>query len=554
MKDYLDEGLSMTAQNDHDENEVTDQHQRRAAHAEVETDDTSLAQAWIATEGGGRDKDDAEIVRASDGLIRRFDPGTGMWCVLDENSAPLRLSDFLCHVAAAKLIMAKEKRKEGALEKEFNAANALHKNLRSQARLKAVWQIAMIHLDAVSVDVFDANPELLGTPGGVVDLRTGEVRAPTVADMVTHLTAVSPAPAGTPAPRWEHFLSEVFDGDAQMIEFIQRLFGSALVGDVSPQKFVVLYGRGANGKSVLRDVMGQLAGSYAATASAKVFMQSQGDRHPTEIASLAGKRLVMASEVPAGRSWNDTLLKDLTGGEKMTARKMHKDEYSFTPSGTLIFTSNTLPSFPGAQEAMLRRILLVSMLRQFSEDEQDPNLAARLIAEEGPAILRCAIEGARKFLADGGGVKGLRIPQSVTDATRMYFEEEDIVRQFLTEVQGRSDSMNIWSKGEFVSSAAMLDEFNHWAKRNGHKTWSVRSLSKAIRENTERYGLLEKRVNAARGFQVERRLAGPPTGGEERPGKNAGHAANRHLRAVKSEPETGDTKGDPQVTKRAKSD
>jgi len=551
MKDYLNEALSTDAQNDRDENEMTDQHERLAALSEVETDDTSLALAWIAAEGGRCDEEAPEIVRASDGSIRRFDHETGMWRVLDETDTRRRLSEFLCDVGDAKLEASEVRLREGEADKAArDKAAALRKNLRSQTRLKAVWQTSVVRMDAAEVDEFDANPQLLGTPGGVVDLRTGEVRPATVGDMVTQQTAFTPAPSGVSAPRWQEFLAQVFDSNVEMVEFIQRMFGSALVGDVSPQKFVVLYGHGANGKSVLRDVMGRLLGSYTATASAKVFMQSHSDRHPTEIASFAGKLLVLASEVPAGRSWNDTLLKDLTGGERMTARKMHKDEFSFTPRATIIFTANTLPSFHGAQEAMLRRILLVEMSRKFSADEQDPNLAARLLNDEGPAILGWMIEGARKFLADGGGVKGLGIPQSITDATRRYFEEEDIVLQFLIEMQSGSLSSVDWSLGAFNSYSALLDEFNRWAEHNGHKPWSVRTLTKAVRENAMRYGLSDVRRNVARGFQVERRLAEPPKGGEERPGKNARQAAIQYLRAVDDGRKTGDGKGDRQVIKR----
>ncbi len=266
----------------------------------VETDDTSLAQAWIATEGGG--DEDVEIIRASDGTVRRFDRQAGTWDVLDETDTRRRLSDFLCDVANAKLISADVKlRKDEIGKKTHYAAKALNRNLRSQAKLKAVWQMAMVHLILIELDDFDADPTLLGTPAGVVDLTSGEIRPATVGDKVTQRTAVSPAPQGTQAPIWENFLSSIFDGNIEMNEFVQLMVGSALVGDVSPQKFVVLYGSGANGKSVLRDVCGRLAGSYATTASSKVFMQSYGDRHPTEIASLAGKRLVLASEVPTGR-------------------------------------------------------------------------------------------------------------------------------------------------------------------------------------------------------------------------------------------------------------
>lgn len=508
--------------------------ERGAALAEVDTDDTSLALSWITTEGGGGDEDDAEFVRVSDGSIRRFDRDTGMWRVLDETETRRRLSEFLCDVGDAKLEAAEVRLRQGEIEKKDRvAAKKLRANLRSQTRLKAVWQTAVVHMDTVEVDDFDANPELLGTPGGVIDLRTGKFRSATVGDMVTQQTAVAPASPGAFAPGWQEFVSQVIDGDVEMVEFIQRLFGSALVGDVSPQKFVVLYGRGANGKSVLRDVMGRLTGAYTATASAKVFMQSHGDRHPTEIASLAGKRLVLASEVPAGRLWNETLLKDLTGGEKMTARKMHKDEFSFTPCATLVFTANTLPSFTGAQEAMLRRIILIEFKRKFTEEEQDPNLAAKLLDQEGPAILRWVIEGARKFLADGGGVKGLKVPQSITDATRVYFEEEDMVLQFLTEMQSSAASTTNWSPGAFVSCVALIDEFNRWTGYNGHKLWSVRALSKAIRENAERYGLSDMRTNAARGFQIERQLVEPPTGAKDRPSKSAKFAAISQLRAVK---------------------
>lgn len=512
--------------------DVQNEDLRSATLAGVETDDTSLAQAWIATEGGG--DEDVEIIRASDGTVRRFDRRAGTWDVLDETNTRRRLSAFLCDVGDAKLVSADVKLREGEIDKKVHSASsALSKNLRSQSRLKAVWQMAMVHLILIELDDFDADPTLLGTPAGVIDLTSGEIRPATVGDKVTQRTAVSPAPQGTQAPIWEEFLSSVFDGNFETIEFVQRMVGSALVGDVSPQKFVILYGSGANGKSVLRDVCGRLAGSYATTASSKVFMQSYGDRHPTEIASLAGKRFVLASEVPTGRLWNDTLLKDLTGGERITARKMHKDEFSFTPRGTLIFTANTLPSFPGAQEAMLRRILLVPLLRKFSEDEQDPNLAAKLINEEGPAILGWMIEGARKFLADEGGVKGLRIPQSIIVVTRAYFEEEDIVQQFLMSDQSGVRGPIKWTCGAFVSCGLLLETFNRWADVNGYKKWSTRTLTKAVRENAERYGFSYARTSEARGFTVDRLLViATSEGGSIK--SNPRKAAETHLALVKN--------------------
>jgi hypothetical protein len=169
-------------------------------------------------------------------------------------------------------------------------------------------------------------------------------------------------------------------------------------------------------------------------------------------------------------------------------------------------------------------------------ETDDTSLALAWIAAEGG---RCDEEDP-EILRASDGSKGLGIPQSITDAKQTYFEEEDIVRQFLMEAQSCSQSSVDWCLGAFVSCSALLDEFNRWGVRNGHRPWSVRALSKAIRENAMRYGLSDVRTNVARGFQVERRLAGPPTGGEERPGKNARQAAIRYLRAVDDGRKIGD--------------
>lgn len=517
--------------------------ERVAVLADIEIDDTSLAEAWIALEGGWDEEGQgsAEIVRASDGEVRSFDGKSGLWSTLDATAVQSSISKFLSDVADARWLEAGVKFRAGEIGKrELMAAKTLHRRLRSQTLLKSVWQMACIHLKTVEVDDFDANPVLLGTPRGVIDLTSGTLRKASPGGMVSHSTRLAPAGEGETAPLWEKFLEEVFEGNLEKIVFIQRLLGSALVGDVSPQKFFVLYGRGANGKSVLRDVPKSILGTYAATASAKVCMQSYGDRHPTEIASLAGRRLILASEVPTGRMWNDTLLKDLTGGEMITALRMHRDEFSFTPRGTLLFTANTLPSFPGAQEAMLRRIVLIEFMRTFGEKDRKPNLAAELVEVEGPAILRWMIEGARKFLADGGGVQGLKIPAEIDDATGAYFEDEDIVLQFLREEQARAFGVTAWSVDAFVSAQSIHTDFKRWADRSGHRSWSIRALTKALRENADRYGLTERRTKSKRGFVVQRLLAEARQCG----GKGEGQGKLAELQALRAKRSSGDRAGE----------
>lgn len=472
--------------------------ERLAAMAAVETDDASLAAGWLADEGDG-------LLRLDDGSWRRFDGGH--WQRLDDERVRVRLSVWLCDVADLHLLEADALLEAGEIDSQSHGkVEALRRRLRSTALLKAVFDQARSSAHRARVDDFDADPMLLGIPRGrVIDLRTGYERQGQPEDRISLSTAVAPAPPGAVPAQFLRFIDQVADGRKGWAIFLQRFAGYSLTGSTEAQSAFFLTGRGANGKSVLRDVLLRLSGDYGTSVAAEVFMRSHSTQHPTSLARMAGARLVMASELPHGRVWNDQLVKDVTGGEAITARFMHKDEFSFTPRATVIVAGNTRPSFASADEAMARRLVLIEFRRVFAENERDPRLAAKLLAEEGPAILRWAIDGAREWLAAGGGREGLAIPEDVAAAGREYVDDEDVVLQFLLDRQRHNPQG--WAPGAFFSASDLYPDFRHWAERAGMKPWTRRTFEKALAEGVGRYGLQRGRTDRSRGYRVERLIA-----------------------------------------------
>jgi putative DNA primase/helicase len=219
---------------------------------------------------------------------------------------------------------------------------ALKKTLTSAKTIAAVERLAKTDQRlATTVDKWDANPLLLNTPGAVVDLRTGSLRAPSPYDYMTKMTAVAP---GGDCPTWERFLARITNDDADLIGFMQRVLGYSLTGLTTEHALFFAYGTGANGKSVLIDTVANILADYHKTAGMETFTASPFDRHTTELARLRGARLVSAVETEKGRSWAEARIKTLTGGDKITARFMRQDDFEFAPQFKLFVAGNHKPS------------------------------------------------------------------------------------------------------------------------------------------------------------------------------------------------------------------
>lgn len=363
-------------------------------------------------------------------------------------------------------------------EQESDAKIA--RELRSDQTRAAVERMARSNAEiAASADQWDADPWLLGTPGGTVDLRTGRVREPQRDDFITRQTAVTPN--NRKAPQWIAFLNRVFRGSPEVIPFLQRAAGYALTGMTSEHKLLFTFGTGSNGKSVFLNSLYGLLGDYATVAPSATFLEMGADHHPTDLASLAGARLVTANELPPGRAWNESRIKSLTGGDPITARRMRQDFFTYVPQFTLMIAGNHMPSFRGIDEATRRRVLLVPFAEVIPPEERDPDLADKLRAE-WPAILGWAIEGTLAWQD-----QGLDAPESVQAASAEYLDSEDLLGEFVGErLTGTPDG--------FVHTRDLYAAFREWCGERGmHSPWTQHALTRALIE---------------RGYELHRRNSG----------------------------------------------
>ncbi|MGP3992048.1 phage/plasmid primase, P4 family [Streptomyces sp. 3N207] len=311
----------------------------------------------------------------------------------------------------------------------------LHKKRTlSTTGMKALLTQAKASPDlSVAPDTLDGDPHALCTPCGVVDLPTGRLRKPDPArDFHSRATSVAPQPM--PTPRWERFLADTFGDDAEgreMVDFLHLLLGYSLTGDVGAQVLPFLHGHGKNGKSVLMDVMIQILGDYA-DAAPPGFLMDRGafSEHSTELTELHGRRLIVCSELKPNDKFDEARVRLLTGGDKIKARRMRQDYFSFTPTHHLWLLGNHRPEVTTGGFAFWRRIRLLPFERVVPDECKIDNLAFELVHDEGPGILHWLVEGARRYLTTRDNLEG---PARVRMATTAYATTEDHIGRFLTE-------------------------------------------------------------------------------------------------------------------------
>lgn len=298
---------------------------------------------------------------------------------------------------------------------------------------------------AATVDQWDSDDWLLNTPGGVVDLRTGDLLPH---DPGLYLTKCTTAAPGGECPTWHRFLEDITAGDADFAAFLQRVFGYALSGVTVEHVLFFIYGPGGNGKGTLLNTITRILGDYATVATMEAFTDSKSERHPTDLAMLRGARLVTAQETEEGRAWAEAKIKALTGGDPITARYMRQDFFTFVPKFTLVIAGNHKPRLKNVDEAIRRRLHLLPFLQRFSRSRCDKSLGDRLMAEAG-GILQWMIDGCLAYQRDG-----LKPPAVVVNATAEYFAAENLFEQWLTDCCERGP--------EFWEPPSML--FTDWKR------------------------------------------------------------------------------------------
>ena len=242
---------------------------------------------------------------------------------------------------------------------------------------------------AVTSEIWDTDPWLLGTPDGTVDLRTGTLRAPQPHDYITKITSVGPGERSD-CPTWRKFINQVTRRDKAFARFLQRWCGYSLTGITWEQVVLFLFGSGGNGKTVFINTLCGILGDYCRTAAMDTFTAATGDRHPTDLAMLRGARLVTTSETEEGRPWSEARIKLMTGGDRISARFMRQDFFEYTPEFKLAAIGNHKPVLRNVDEATRRRIIMAPFLH--TPRRRDKRLEEKLRAE-WPGISTWMIEG-----------------------------------------------------------------------------------------------------------------------------------------------------------------
>jgi putative DNA primase/helicase len=332
---------------------------------------------------------------------------------------------------------------------------------------------------AVTSEIWDSDPLLLGTPGGTVDLRDGEYAASRPGDHITKLTGVAPE-HGAPT-RWLQFLDEATAGDRDLMRFLQQMAGYCLTGLTDEHALFFIYGPGGNGKSVFLNMLSHVLGDYATTASMDTFTASKSDRHPTDLAMLKGARLVSASETEEGRAWAEARIKQLTGGDRISARFMRQDFFEFTPAFKLVIVGNHAPVLANVDDAARRRFNIVPFTQKPARP--DPMLEQKL-KEEAPQILAWAIAGCLDWQRNR-----LVRPEIVTAATQDYFDDQDLFGQWLKD---RCDcGVNKWEM-----PTPLYNDWAEYARAAGDDPGTQRAMSSKLRKA----GFRDRKSNGLRSY------------------------------------------------------
>jgi putative DNA primase/helicase len=318
---------------------------------------------------------------------------------------------------------------------------------------------------------FDKDPFLLCVENGVIDLRVGGegFRKSRPEDLLHKCTHVK-FDLSAECPRWLQFLDEIFKRDKDLITFIQKAIGYTLTGLTSAQCFFILYGTGANGKSVFLTILQLLLGEFAISTSMDTFKDryQNNAQIPNDLAALCGKRFVKSTELKEGSRLNEERIKALTGDEAIQARFLHKEFFDFYPEFKIWIGVNHKPVIKGTDEAIWRRPKLIPFEAYFPPENRDENLLDTLKSEL-PGILLWAIDGCHIWQQEGR----LILPEKVEKATSEYREESDSIGEFLREC-------TIQREGVKVKAGDLWEAYKKWC--GGESDMHQNSFGRKIRE------------------------------------------------------------------------
>lgn len=354
------------------------------------------------------------------------------------------------------------------------------------------------HLVPVLHSQWDKEKMMLNTPSGYIDLTNGTLHDHDYKKMFTQETGVDYTEK-VDCPLWIEFLNQTFQDDQELIHFIQKIVGYSLTGSNAEQVMFILFGNGRNGKSVLLNIIKYISGSYAKTMNATTIMQkhnNSGQGPTSDIARLEGARLVVSSEANEGDRIDESLIKQMTGGDTLVARYSYGRDFEFDPVFKLWMATNHMPKIYGTDEGIWRRLIIIPFTHTVKKENIDKNLEDKLKAES-MGILKWAIDGAMMWQREG-----LNPPEVIRQASQDYREEMDVIEAFISESCVVSDEFKVKASELFDAYKKWAEETNNWEGMSNTKFGM--EISKRFKKAKTKHGIfyygLDLNVNQQFGF------------------------------------------------------
>lgn len=399
---------------------------------------------------------------------RKWLAWTGRHWSPDGEDVVMRLASKTVRRMYGEAAKIKDKEERKALWKHATSSESAHRRRAMMYLAQAEEEVACRH------EIFDRDPWLLNCWNGTLDLRTGELRGFRQDDYITKVIGTS-FDQDASCPRWLAFLDGVFDGNRDMVQFIQRAAGYCMTGDVREDALFFLYGTGANGKTTLFSTLQKVLGPYAIEVSPGLLLTRHYESHPTIIMDLFGVRFAVSVEVGQGRRFDEERLKQLTGGDMIRGRRMREDTWQFDATHKIWLAANEKPQVTGQDHAIWRRIKLIPFQVKFTPPGEpgpdiDTSLRENLFADERPGILTWMLEGCLSWQTDG-----LAYPAEVNAATAEYKAEEDVVQQFI-------DSECAVGPDLHDGAGDLHKAYQKWARDTRNRSLTATALGKRFAE------------------------------------------------------------------------
>lgn len=385
------------------------------------------------------------------------------WKIDDKGSIRKLIDEMIESIKNEKVLHSEDVTEEEARE----VFQKFYKKTRGTQAKKNIMN-ELMHRRPATPDDFDKDDMLINVANGYIDLTSRELYKHDINKMFSQITNTDYTEKMQPAV-WLDFLNDIFAGDQKVIRYIQKALGYSLTGSTREQIMFILFGKGRNGKSIFVEVISEILGDYSNNMQAKSLMVKKNDNVNTDIARLSKARFVTSSEPNEGFRFDEGLIKQLTGGDKVTARFLYAEEFEYTPKFKIWVSTNHKPIIRGTDDGIWRRLVLIPFDVQIPEEKVDKDLKYKLL-REAPAILNWMAEGAYMWMQEG-----LAMPEKLKEASKAYRNEMDVIEQFIEDECKRVDDGK-------EKAHELYELYKKWADDNGNYKMSNKDFGIKMKE------------------------------------------------------------------------